>query len=59
VSSDEMIRVERSEIERFLALGLGRYDAVNAVDAGIASSAVAALVAERGCPVTVALQLAR
>ena len=54
----EIVQVEEHEIERFVALGLGRYDAINAVEAGIDSRAVAALVA-KGCPVAVALEIAR
>ena len=54
----EIVQVEEHEIERFVALGLGRYDAINAVEAGIDSAAVEALVT-KGCPVTVALEIAR
>jgi hypothetical protein len=53
----EIVQVEEHEIERFVALGLGRYDAINAVEAGIDSAAVEALVA-KGCPVAVALEIA-
>jgi hypothetical protein len=42
-----------------VALGLGRYEAIRAVEAGIDCLAVESLVAEQGCPVRVALQMAR
>jgi hypothetical protein len=32
MSADEIVRAEKAEIERLIALGLGRYDAVQAVD---------------------------
>jgi hypothetical protein len=54
----EIVQVEEHEIERFVALGLGRYDAINAVEAGIDSSVVEMLVT-KGCPVSVALEIAR
>lgn len=59
MAGDEIIRVEKDSIERFVALGLGRYDAISAVDAGIDSLAVESLVRESGCPVAVALRLVR
>jgi hypothetical protein len=34
MSADEIVRVEKSKIERFMALGLGRYEAIRAVEAG-------------------------
>jgi predicted metal-dependent hydrolase len=59
ISWDEIIRVERDKIEQFVALGLGRFDAISAVDRGIDWRAVKSLVAERGCSVTAALEIAR
>jgi len=53
----EIVQVEEHEIERFVSLGLGRYDAINAVEAGIDSAAVEALVT-KGCPVAVAIEIA-
>lgn len=32
MSSDEMVRMEKFKIERFMALGLGRYEAIRAVE---------------------------
>ena len=32
MSGDEIVRVEKCEIERFIALGLGRYQAIRAVE---------------------------
>ena len=40
MAGDEIIKVEKDSIDRFVALGLGRYDAITAVDAGIDSLAV-------------------
>ena len=59
MSGDEMVRVERDKIEQFVALGLGRFDAINAVAAGIDCWAVRALVTEQGCSVTAALEIVR
>jgi hypothetical protein len=59
MAGDEIIKIEKDSIDRFVALGLGRYDAITAVDAGIDSRAVESLVRESGCPVTVALQMVR
>ena len=35
MTCDEMVRVEKFEIERFMALGLGRYQAIRAVEDGL------------------------
>jgi hypothetical protein len=35
MSSDDIVKVEEVEIERFMALGLGRYEAIRLVDDGI------------------------
>jgi hypothetical protein len=59
IGSDEIVRVEESQIRRFVALGLGRYEAIRAVDAGIDWQRVDRLVNENGCPLGVALELAR
>ena len=59
ISSDEIIRVEKHQIEQFVALGLGRYEAIRAVEAGIDCVAVQSLVTEQGCPLGVALEIAR
>ena len=32
MSGDEIVRVEKLEIERFMSLGLGRYQAIRAVE---------------------------
>jgi hypothetical protein len=42
-----------------VALGLNRYEAIRAVEAGIDCGAVASLVAEQGYAPGVALQIAR
>ncbi len=59
IASDELVKVEEYKIERFVALGLGRYDAIRAVDAGIDWHRVEQLVNEKGCPLLVALEIAR
>jgi len=59
ISSDEIIRIEKHQIEQLVALGLGRYEAIRAVEAGIDYLAVQLLVTEQGCSPSVALQFAR
>jgi hypothetical protein len=58
IASDEIVRAEEFKIERFMALGLGRYEAIRAVDDGIDLHAVEALV-KTGCPFTVAFENSR
>jgi hypothetical protein len=57
IASNEIVRVEEFKIGRFMALGLGRYEAIKAVEDGIDWHAVEALV-ETGCPLSVALEIA-
>jgi hypothetical protein len=52
--SDEIVKAEKSEIQRLVALGLGPYDAITAVEAGVDVDAIESLV-DRGVPVAVAL----
>lgn len=59
ISSDEIIRIEKHQIEQLVALGLGRYEAIRAVEAGIDYIAVQSLVTERGCSPGAALEIAR
>ena len=56
IASDEIVRVEEFKIGRFMALGLGRYEAIRAVEDGIDWHTVEALV-ETGCTLTVALEI--
>jgi hypothetical protein len=58
IASDEIVRVEEFQIERFMALGLGRYEAIRAVEDGIDWRTVEALV-KTGCPFTVAVEISR
>lgn len=58
MTSDEIVKVEEFKIERFTALGLGRYEAIRAVEDAIDWHTVEALV-ESGCALTVALEIAR
>jgi hypothetical protein len=59
LATDEIVRLEEYKIERFEALGLGRYDAVKAVEAGLDWRTVEALVNEKHCPLALALEIAR
>jgi hypothetical protein len=58
MSGDEMVRVEKVKIERFIALGLGRYAAIRAVEDAVDWHAVEALL-ETGCTLAVALEISR
>jgi len=42
MSADEIVRIEKSKIERFMALGLGRYEAIRAVEDALDLRMVAA-----------------
>ena len=55
---DEIVRVEQFKIERFMGLGLGRYEAIRAVEDAVDWHAVAALL-KTGCPLTLALEISR
>jgi hypothetical protein len=57
-ATDDIVRGEQSKIERFMALGLGRYEAIRAVEDAVDWHAVEALL-EEGCALTVALQSSR
>jgi hypothetical protein len=56
IAGDEILRVEELKIGRFMALGLGRYEAIRAVEDGIDCHAVEALV-KTGCPLAAALEV--
>jgi hypothetical protein len=58
MTSDEIVRVEQFKIERFMRLGLGRYEAIRAVEDSIDWHAVEALLGT-GCRLSVALEIAR
>jgi hypothetical protein len=53
---DEIIRVEQHQIEQLVALGLRRYEAIEAVDAGLDRQAVESLVTGRGGTAAAALE---
>lgn len=57
-ASDEIVRVEEFKIERFMALGLGRYEAIRAVEDAIDWHTVEALL-QTGCPLSEALEISR
>ena len=56
--SDEIVRVEQFKIERFMGLGLGRYEAIRAVEDAVDWHAVEMLL-ETGCPLALALEISR
>ena len=58
MTSDEIVRVEQFKIERFMRLGLGRYEAIRAVEDAIDWNAVEALL-KTGYRLSVALEIAR
>ena len=58
MSGDETVRIEKFKIERFMALGLGRYAAIRAVEDAVDWHAVEALL-ETGCTLAVALEISR
>lgn len=58
MSGDEMVRVENFQIERFMALGLGPYEAIRAVEDAVDWHAIEALL-ETGCTLAVALEISR
>jgi hypothetical protein len=57
-ASDEIVRIEEFKIERFMALGLGRYESIRAVEDGIDWHTVEALVTT-GCPLDDAVEISR
>jgi hypothetical protein len=58
MSGDEMVRVEKFKIERFMTLGFGRYEAIRAVEDAVDWQAVEALL-ETGCALAIALEISR
>jgi hypothetical protein len=58
MTSDEIVRVEQFKIERFMGLGLGRYEAIRAVEDAVGWHAVEAPL-QRGCTLPVALEISR
>jgi hypothetical protein len=58
MSSDEMVRVEKFKIARFMALGLGRYEAIRAVEDAVDWHEVEAFL-EKGYKLAVALESSR
>jgi hypothetical protein len=58
MTSDEIVRVEQFKIERFMGLGLGRYEAIRAVEDAVDWHAVETLL-KSGCRLAVALEISR
>jgi hypothetical protein len=56
IACDDIVRMEEFKIGRFMALGLGRYEAIMAVEDGIDWHTVEALV-QTGCPLNTALEV--
>jgi hypothetical protein len=62
MSGDEMVRVEKFKIERFMALGLGRYEPIRAVEDAVDWHEVEALLEAllaTGCTIALALEISR
>jgi hypothetical protein len=55
---DQIVRDEEFEVERFMALGLDRYEAIKAVEDAIDWHEVETLV-KTGHPLTVAIEISR
>jgi hypothetical protein len=55
MSGDEIVRVEKFKIERFMALGLGRYQAIRAVEDALDWHRIEALL-KTECTLAVALE---
>ncbi len=55
MSGDEIVRAEKFKIERFMALGLGRYQAIRAVEDALDWHRIEALL-ETECTLAVALE---
>lgn len=58
MTSDEIVRMEQFKIERFMGLGLGRYEAIRAVEDAVDWHAVKALL-NTGCTLALALEISR
>ena len=58
MGSDEILRVEQFKIERFMGLGLGRYQAIRAVEDAVDWHAVETLL-KTGCTLALALEISR
>ena len=58
MTSDEIVRVEQFKIERFMGLGLGRYEAIRAVEDAVDWHALEALL-KTGCKLALALDISR
>ncbi len=58
MSGDAIVRVEKFKIERFMTLGLGRYEAIRAVEDAVDWRDLAALLAT-GCTPSAALEGSR
>lgn len=58
MTSEEIVRGEQFKIERFMRLGLGRYEAIRAVEDALDWHAVETLL-RAGCTLALALEILR
>ena len=56
---DELVKLEAFKIKQLEALGLGRYEAIELVEAGIDWRTIEWLVNEKGCSLSLAVEIAR
>jgi len=59
IAADELVKLEAFQIRQLEALGLGRYEAIQLVEAGIDWRKIEWLVREKGCPLSLAVEIAR
>jgi hypothetical protein len=59
IAADELVKLEAFQIRQLEALGLGRYSAIQLVEAGIDWRRIEWLVKEKGCPLSLAVEIAR
>ena len=59
IAPDELVKLETFKIRQLEALGLGRYEAIQLVEAGIDWRRIEWLVKEKGCPLSLAVEIAR
>jgi len=59
IAPDELVKLEAFKIKQLEALGLGRYEAIELVEAGIDWRTIEWLVNEKGCSLSLAVEIAR
>jgi hypothetical protein len=58
-ATDELVKLEAFKIRQLEALGLGRYEAIQLVEAGVDWRTIEWLIKEKGCPLSLAVEIAR